>query len=84
MWHFPLINPKQLFDLEHYAEHVLEEIEEYRTAESKVEEAKEVVDVLHAAETLVRKYFERNPDVTFEEVRDGIIKKNKDRSYYDY
>lgn len=82
MWHFPLINPVCPFDLEHYLNHVYEELDEFKNAEDLDEEAKEVLDVLHAAETLVRRFFIEHPELDFSSVRDSIVKKNRARGYY--
>lgn len=81
-WHFPLIDPVRYWNLQHYLDHVREECKEYEEETDKEKEAKEVVDILHAAETLVRKYFERNTQFTFEEIKQATIKKNKARGYY--
>lgn len=82
-WHFPLINPQQKFDIKHFIDHVGLEVKEFHDAKTDDEKDKEAVDVLHAAETFVRKYFEANGR-SYESVRDAIIAKNKNRGYYDY
>lgn len=81
-WHFPLINPVQEFSLEHYLEHILQEIKEVQEETDPERRAKEVIDVLHSAETYCRKYFQRNPDQDFSAIRKAVIKKNRKRGYY--
>ena len=82
-WHFPLINPVRQFDLEHFLEHISLEIVEFQEETDQDKKDKEAVDVLHAAETFVRKYFEANGR-SYEAVRDAIIAKNKTRGYYNF
>lgn len=83
-WHFPLINPVQEFPIGHFLEHIQLEIEEVKQEPDPEKRAKEVVDVLHAAETFVRKYFEQNPEFNFNDIRKAVIKKNRKRGYYNY
>lgn len=80
---FPLINPVKKFSIKHYADHVKEEIEEFEKGETDEQKAKEVIDVLHAAETLVRKFFVQHPEFDIDFIITQIIKKNKERGYYD-
>ena len=81
-WMFPLIDPVNHWELQHYLDHVREECKEYEEESDEEKKAKEVVDILHAAETLVRKYFERNSKFSFEDIREAIVKKNRGRGYY--
>lgn len=81
-WHFPLINPKKKYSLKHYLEHILEEIKEFEEETSEERKRKEVVDILHASETFVRKYFQRVKGTSFEEVKKNTIVKNAKRGYY--
>lgn len=82
-WHFPLINPRMKFSLKHYFDHVKEELDEFKDEEAgSIEQAKEVVDILHSAETLVRKYFEKYPQHSFEQIKESTITKNHARGYY--
>jgi hypothetical protein len=83
-WHFPLINPVQEFPIGHFLDHISLEIEEVKQEPDDFKRAKEVVDVLHAAETFCRKYFQQNTEFTFEQIRDMVIEKNRTRGYYDY
>ena len=78
-WHFPLIDPVKRWPLKHYIDHVREEVEEFERARGRRNRDKEVVDILHAAETLVRKYFKRR---SFEPTKKAIIRKNRRRGYY--
>lgn len=80
-WHFPLINPVKQFDLQHYLDKVEEEVKEFKDAKSMPEMEKEAVDILHAAETFVRKFC-ASMGVDFEAVKAATIKKNKERGYY--
>lgn len=82
-WHFPLINPVRPFDLEHFLEHVHLEMAEFQEAKTIEEKDKEAVDILHSAETFVRKYFQQNGR-SFEQVRDAVVEKNRKRGYYTY
>jgi hypothetical protein len=81
-WHFPLINPKKKYSLKHYLDHIVEEIKEFEEETDKEKKRKECVDILHAAETFVRKYFERTEGSSFEEVHRSTVSKNKKRGYY--
>ena len=80
MWHFPLINPVKKYSLNHFLNHIREECREFEEETSQEEKEKEAVDILHAAETFVRKFFA--DDKRFEEVRDKVIAKNTSRGYY--
>jgi len=81
-WHFPLINPVQNYSLEHYLDHIVEEIKEFKEETDPELKRKEAVDILHAAETFVRKYFQRTKGSDFKQVRTATIKKNRKRGYY--
>jgi len=81
-FHFPLIDPVKHWELKHYLNKVREECSEFEEEKDPERQAKEVVDILHAAETLVRKYFERNTIFTLEEIKTATVKKNRDRGYY--
>lgn len=80
-WHFPLINPVKQFDLQHYLDKVGEEVKEFQDAKTTAEMDKEAIDILHAAETFVRKYC-ITMGVDFESVKNAVIRKNEDRGYY--
>ena len=82
-WHFPLINPEQNYSLKHYFDHITEEIKEFEEETNKELKRKEAVDILHSAETFVRKYFERTEGSSFEEVKQSTITKNRKRGYYE-
>ena len=81
-WHFPLIDPVKHWDLQHYIDHVREECKEFEEEMDPEKRAKECLDILHAAETLVRKYFERQSRFSFNEIKAAIIAKNSKRGYY--
>ena len=81
-WHFPLINPVQYFDLQHYIDHVKEELEEFEKETDPEKKRLEAMDILQSAETVVRKYFERTTGKSFEEVKSDMISKNELRGYY--
>lgn len=80
-WHFPLINPKKKFPLWHYLEKISEEMGEFSIEKDEEARKKEAMDVLHAAETFARKFF--NDDSEFQRVRREVTKKNLKRGYYD-
>jgi hypothetical protein len=62
---------------------VLQELSEFGREKITLEhQALEAIDVLHAAETLVRKFFARNPNLSFEEMKAKAIAKNRERGYY--
>ena len=83
-WNFPQIDPVRFWDTQHYLDHVREECWEFEVEQEGTEDkAKECLDILHAAETLVRKYFERNPQFKLEDIQAAIIVKNTSRGYYD-
>lgn len=79
-WHFPLINPIQKFSLEHYLDHIVEEVEEFKEETDEDRKRKEAMDILHAAETFARKFF--TDEKQFQKVRRQVISKNKVRGYY--
>lgn len=81
-FHFPLINPVDFYDLDHYLDHIVEEIKEFKEETDPEKKRKEAIDILHASETFVRKYFERTEGSSFDEVRKAVITKNKKRGYY--
>ena len=85
-YHFPLINPKKgandRFPIKHYLNHIKEEIKEFEDAPSNELKREEVVDILHAAETLVRHYFDRVEGKSFKNVKKETIEKNAKRGYY--
>jgi uncharacterized caspase-like protein len=83
-WHFPLINPVRKFSIKHFTDHVNEEVDEFKQEKDLAKKAKECVDVLHAAETLVRKFFLQHPELDVEKIKKQIIDKNKKRGYYSY
>lgn len=79
-WHFPLINPRLKFSNFHYLLHIVLEIVEFIRESDPGKKEKEAVDILHSAETFVRKFFAN--DKHFEEVRKSVIDKNSVRGYY--
>lgn len=83
-YHFPLINPKDKYSLEHYLDHIMEEIQEFKEETDPIKKRKEAVDILHASETFVRKYFQRTKGKGLTEVKKQIISKNKARGYYSH
>jgi hypothetical protein len=80
MWHFPLINPRLKFSNAHYLWHIVLEIVEFVRESDPEKKEKEAVDILHASETFVRKYFK--DDSEFEYVKAKVIAKNLIRGYY--
>lgn len=79
-YHFPLINPVKKFPLKHFIDHIREEIKEFEEETDTDNKEKEAIDILHSAETFVRKFF--NNDKHFEEVKRKVITKNEIRGYY--
>lgn len=79
-YHFPLINPVKKFNLEHFIDHIREEIKEFEEETDPGKKEKEAIDILHSAETFVRKFF--NDDEKFERIKQKVITKNKNRGYY--
>ena len=81
-YHFPLINPVDFYDNQHYLDHIGEEMKEFEEEQDLEKKKKEAVDILHASETFVRKYFESIGANDFDHVRRTIIAKNRKRGYY--
>lgn len=81
-YNFPEIDPGRSHDINHYLDHVAEEVKEVKQETDKDKEAIEILDVLHAAETLVRKYFKSRPELNVYELIDQVIEKNRKRGYY--
>ena len=87
MFHFPEINPgKNELPMAHYLEHIADEIAEFKESdEGKFaieEQAKEVVDILHASETFARKWFAKHSLVDFNDIKRKVMAKNIARGYY--
>jgi hypothetical protein len=76
------LEPSKRLTLKHYAEHIIEEIQEFQKARTKQKKAEELIDVLHATETLVRKYFLRNSQFCPDTIIRQVKAKNKKRGYY--
>ena len=66
-------------------EHLKSEIAELELANNPEEQAEEVIDVFHSAETLVRLYINHGPYLPkqIEEIKKKVIQKNRERGYYD-
>lgn len=79
IWHFPLIDPGRSHSIHHYLDHIKEEIEEFKKEKNHEDKMKEAIDILHSAETFIRKLFKEKQ---FQEYRDKVIKKNRARGYY--
>ena len=85
MYHFnfPEILPGKVQTDEFLLIKVLQELSEFGRERIESEhQALEAVDVLHAAETLVRKFFQKHPELDMEEVIRQVIAKNDARGYY--
>lgn len=76
--HFPKIRTTRTS--EEQANKVVDEFKELE--ETGFEDDEEVIDILHAAETLVRVHFEGRENI-FEELVKRVITKNRKRGYYD-
>lgn len=81
-WHFPLITPGRKDTEDEMVHKVLSEIKEFQSATDNLEKGLEVLDILHAAETLVRKFFYSHPNLSIKKMRRMIYKKNEKRGYY--
>lgn len=88
LWNFPEIDPGRSWDLQHYIDKIKEEVREFQKEiddfqfpdmERKV---KELVDILHSSETLVRKFLELHPEVDIDSFLKKVIEKNSLRGYY--
>lgn len=79
-WHFPLINPRDSYPLNHYLEHIDQEMKEFDQANSQRRREEEAIDVLHAAETFVRKFFRTEEE--FIKAKARVVRKNINRGYY--
>ena len=85
MYHFnfPEILPGKVQTDEFLLIKVLQEISEFGRERIELEhQALEAVDVLHAAETLVRKFFQKHPELSLQDTIEKVVKKNADRGYY--
>jgi hypothetical protein len=83
--HFPRIVVSDDKSLVWQAYRVLEELKEFEQSQANeplINQALEVIDVLHAAETLVRKFFLLHPELDFETIKQEVIAKNRAREYY--
>mgnify|MGYP001413974714 CR=1 FL=1 len=89
-WHFPLIHPEERPSVQHMLWKLEEEIKEFKLADRPMDKAEEVLDILHAAETLVRKFFIQaigtdgvyTTDDIIRRSKKKIIRKNRKRGYY--
>ena len=79
-YHFPLIKPKVSIPMWQMLLKLEEEMAEFQQDQGVEAKKKEAIDILHVAETLVRKFF--NDDAEFERIKALVTKKNKDRGYY--
>lgn len=83
--HFPPIVGTERKTLDWQVEKLQGEIQEFQSARSSeplLNQALEVLDVLHCAETLARKFFRENPSIEFEAMKEIVIAKNRKRGYY--
>ncbi len=81
-WSFPLINPGTHSSVKDLINKVLSELNEFDNENDLEKKGMEAIDILHSAETLVRKFFSQNPSLSFPEMKKKVIKKNNDRGYY--
>ncbi len=91
-WHFPLIRPKRQDSLKDLITKVRSELDELEKAPTVHEQLLEAVDVLHSAETLVRKLFNQHSGdknlqhlkgYAYDLYRRTVIRKNKLQGYYE-
>jgi len=81
-WHFPLIRVARKDSNERLTKKVLQELEEFERETDTDKKAMEAIDVLYAAETLVRVFFSKYPSLSFDKIKQKIVKNNKRRGYY--
>ena len=81
-FNFPEIFPGKDQDDKFIHEKVLQELGEFLREKDLEKKAVEVMDILHSAETLVRKFFHRNPRLCQKTIIRKVIGKNKKRGYY--
>lgn len=81
-FNFPEIFPKSDQDDQFLHDKVLQELGEFLKEEDLEKKAVEAMDILHAAETLVLKFFIRNPQLDPDKAIDQVIAKNDRRGYY--
>ncbi len=93
-WHFPLVKPNRKDTVADLVEKVRSELTEFEEADNTPDKMLELLDVLHSAETLVRKFFKfycfKDVDLAADEIVDEamfemkqeIVSKNKKRGYY--
>lgn len=82
MFHFPVAIPNRRDRNERLSAKVRAETKEFDEEKEVLAKAKESIDVLHAAENLVQKFFAKHPELSFEELKAAVIKKNAERGYY--
>ena len=81
-WHFPLADPHRRQTQEESISHVLSEVREFESETDIDKKALEALDILHCAETLVRKFFQEYPQLSIEKTRHLVEQKNRQRGYY--
>lgn len=77
---FPAI--KTTRTMEQRLQKILDEVEEFRTAQGIEEQDKEAVDIMHAVETFLRGHFQGR-EFRLTGVIGEVYRKNKVRGYYD-
>lgn len=81
-FNFPEIFPGKDQDDQFLHDKVLQELGEFLSETDPEKQAVEAMDILHAAETLVRKFFRRYPEMWPHEAIGKVVRKNADRGYY--
>lgn len=81
-FNFPEIFPGKPQDDKFLHDKVLQELGEFLSETDPRKQAVEAMDVLHSAETLVRKFFSRHPDLWPHEAIKEVVAKNASRGYY--
>lgn len=81
-WHFSICIPDRKDRNERLSNKVRSELAEFDKEKDLNEKAKEAVDILHSAENLVRKFFNKHPKLSFEKIKTAVVSKNAKRGYY--
>ena len=77
MFHFPVAIPDRKDRNERLSAKVRAETKEFDEEKDLLAKAKEAIDVLHAAENLVQKFFAKHPSLSFEDIKLAVIEKNE-------
>ncbi len=82
-FNFPEVDPGRDWPISHYIDHIREECKEFEEEEDFDKKVMELLDILHSAETLVRKFHNLNPAVDLDEAVRKVIRKVTLKGYYE-